>query len=324
MNWNLLRPEYATWQPEWTEEEIRSTFFKCTKWQVEETLDPINCPYHYYCTSSYAGNYSQAVDFLLLFFAAASYLATLVFMVMHVSGKGQKSIQSKRYLLPSGPVALPLIILALAYGHRINSAFPLSCTGPAILILVLISALTFDNGAQSDFKYVFFETSTISGILHASMYLDSVILPYYTGLDALVSSTFSGECASCVCRKEVLIVGGTLISYRGWSLTTFSVVGTLCSRIICRVAGAKTGRSIWISSIFESSSWILIIVDCVYLTANPPPERLELRVAAFGGIYVLICLYVIREACIHITRLHSAYKSRTAVVCNASKVEMRK
>ncbi|PQM40068.1 uncharacterized protein Pyn_07220 [Prunus yedoensis var. nudiflora] len=324
MNWNVLRPEYAAWQPEWTVEDIRLTFLKCTRWQVEETLDPINCPYHYFCDSVYPGNYSPAVDFLLLFFAAASYLATLVFMVMHISGRGQSFSQSKRYLLPSGPIALPLIILALAKGHRINSAFPLSCTGPAILLLVLISALTFDNGAETDIKYVLFETSTISGILHASVYLDSVILPYYTGFDALVSSTFSGECASCVCRKEVLIVGGTLISYRGWSLTTFLVVGTLCWRIICRLRGTKRGKFMLIRSLLGSSSWILIIIDCAYLTINNPPERLVLRVAAFGGIHVLICLYVIRAACTHITHLHSVYKCRTAVVCNTSKVEMRK
>ncbi|WJX10602.1 hypothetical protein P8452_01300 [Trifolium repens] len=58
-------------------------------------------------------------------------------------------------------------------------------------------------------------SSTISGILHASIYLDSILLPYYTGFDALMSSTFSGECATCVCRKEELVVGGKLVKYKG-------------------------------------------------------------------------------------------------------------
>lgn len=304
MNWNLLLPEYPAWQPEWNHGDIRLTFFKCLKWQVEETLNPIDCPYHYFCDSVYPGNYSSVVDNLLLFFIASTYLATLVIMVMHIAGRGQSCVQSKRYLLPSGPIALPLIILALAKGHRINTTFPLSCTGPAILQLVQISALTFANGADNDLKYVFFEASTISGILHASMYLDAVILPYYTGFDALVTSTFSGECSSCVCRKEVLIVGGTLVSYTGWSLTTFLVVGTLCWRVICRLYGRKLGKFILIRSLLESSSWIFIIIDCVYLATNSPPEKLMLRVATFGGILVLICLAVIRELCTCITQIY--------------------
>lgn len=304
MNWNLLLPEYPAWQPEWNHGDIRLTFFKCLKWQVEETLNPIDCPYHYFCDSVYPGNYSSVVDNLLLFFIASTYLATLVIMVMHIAGRGQSCVQSKRYLLPSGPIALPLIIFALAKGHRINTTFPLSCTGPAILQLVQISALAFANGAHDDLKYVFFEASTISGMLHASMYLDAVILPYYTGFDALVTSTFSGECSSCVCRKEVLIVGGTLVSYTGWSLTTFLVVGTLCWRVICRLYGRKLGKFILIRSLLESSSWILIIIDCVYLATNSPPEKLMLRVATLGGILVLICLAVIRELCTRITQIY--------------------
>lgn len=304
MHWNLLLPEYPAWQPEWNHGDIRLTFFKCLKWQVEETLNPIDCPYHYFCDSVYPGNYSSAVDNLLLFFIASTYLATLVIMVMHIAGRRQSCVQSKRYLLPSGPIALPLIIFALAKGHRINTTFPLSCTGPAILQLVQISALAFANGADNDIKYVFFEASTISGMLHASMYLDAVILPYYTGFDALVTSTFSGECSSCVCRKEVLIVGGTLVSYTGWSLTTFLVVGTLCWRVMCRLYGRKLGKFMLIRSLLESSSWILIIIDCVYLATNSPPEKLMLRVATFGGILVLICLAVIRELCTCITQIY--------------------
>lgn len=324
MNWNLLLPEYPAWQPQWNHGDIRLTFFKCLKWQVEETLNPIECPYHYYCDSVYPGNYSPVVDNLVFFFIVSTYLATVVIMVMHIAGRAQSCVQSKRYLLPSGPIGLPLIIFALAKGHRINTTFPLSSTGPAILQLVQISALAFANGGDNDIKYVFFEASTISGILHASMYLDAVVLPYYTGLDALVKSTFSGECPSCVCRNEDLVVGGTLVSYRGWGLTTFLVVATLCWRVISRLYGRKLGKFILIRSLLESSSWILIIIDCVSLSTNSPPERLMLQVAAFGGILVLICLCVIRELCTCLTHQHSVYKSRTEDVCNRSKIEMTK
>ncbi|XP_004308747.1 PREDICTED: uncharacterized protein LOC101306970 [Fragaria vesca subsp. vesca] len=169
-------------------------------------------------------------------------------MVMHIAGRAQSCVQSKRYLLPSGPIGLPVIIFALAKGHRINTTFPLSSIGPAILQLVQISALAFANGGDNDIKYVFFEASTISGILHASMYLDAVVLHYYTGLDALVKSTFSGECPSCVCRNEDLVVGGTLVSYRGWGLTTFLVVATLCWRVISMLYGRKLGKFILVSA----------------------------------------------------------------------------
>ncbi|KAF3439768.1 hypothetical protein FNV43_RR18046 [Rhamnella rubrinervis] len=306
MNGQLLWPEFPALQPEWTMEDIRLTFFKCVRWQVEETMDPINCPYHYYCDSAYSGNYSSAVDIIALIFTTTSYLATLIIMVMDISRRGQTGSSSHRYLLPSGPVSLPLILLALAHGHQINTIFPLSCTGPAILQLIHISALSFDNGAAKDIKYVFLEASTISGILHASLYLDSIILPYYTGLDALVSSTFSGECISCVCRKEVLVAGGTLVSYRGWSLTTFSVVAALCLRIISRMPGGKTRKTILIRSSMESLCWILISIDCLYLLTRTPPERLMLRVAAFGGIFVLICLHVLKKVCTLITQWQCA------------------
>ncbi|XP_050385839.1 uncharacterized protein LOC126802276 [Argentina anserina] len=245
-----------------------------------------------------------------------------ILQMFKMAGRGQSCVQSKRYLLPSGPIALPLIILALAKGHRINTSFPLSTTGPAILQLVLISALTFTNGGDSDIQYVFFKASTISGILHASMYLDAVILPYYTGLDALVKSTFSGECPSCVCRNEDLVVGGRLVSYTGWSFTSFLVVGTLCWRVVCRLYGRKLGKFTLVRPLLESSSWILITIDCVYLSTISPPEKLMLPVAAFGGILVLICLCVTRELCTSITHLHFVYKYRTADICNRGKVEM--
>ncbi|KAJ7954579.1 putative Transmembrane protein [Quillaja saponaria] len=277
MNRQLWHPDYQAFQAEWAlQEDISTTFLKCISWQVEETLDPTNCPYHYFCDSTYPGNYPPAVDIFVFLFTTASYLVTLVILVMDmISGSGTTFLtKSKRYLLPSGPIFLPVILLVLANGYRINTIFPLSCIGPAIIHLILISALSFDNGADKDIQYVFFAASTISGILHASLYLDSFLLPYYTGFDALLSSDFSGECASCVCRKEVLVVGGKLVSYRGWSVTTFCVVGVLCLRIICRVYGGKA--------------------------ANSVPERALLRVSAFGGIFLLICLHFLKEACAQI------------------------
>ncbi|PON97164.1 hypothetical protein TorRG33x02_069200 [Trema orientale] len=198
MNWQLLLPEYPNQLPEWALDDVRLMFYKCVRWQFEETMDPTNCPYHYFCDSAYPGNYSPVVDILVLILTTASYFATLFIMVMDISGREQTSILLKRCLLPSGPVSLPLILLALAKGYRINTIFPLSLAGPAILQLVHISALSFDSGAGKDIKFVFLEASTISGILHASMYLDSILLPYYTGYDALMMSSFSG----CVGRQK--------------------------------------------------------------------------------------------------------------------------
>lgn len=322
MQWQLLLPEYPTQQPEWVLEDIRLMFFKCVKWQFEETMDPINCPYHYFCDSAYPGNYSPAVDILVLIFTTASYFTTLIVMVMAMSGRGKLGNLSKRYLLPSGPVSLPLIILVLAKGYRINTIFPLSLAGPAILQLVHISALSFDGKAVKDIKYVFFEASTISGILHASLYLDSILLPYYTGLDALMSSSFSGECPSCVCRKDALIVGGRLVSYRGWSVTTFLVVGTLCLRIVCRVSGERSGNILLVKSSLEGIGWILITLDCIYLSRKPPPERLTLHVAVFGGIFVLICLHGLKTVCSQIIRLYTKFnKNRIGNICIANKME---
>lgn len=305
MDRQFLRPKNPAFLPEWDLEDVRTTFLKCIRWQVEETLDPINCPYHYYCDSTYPGNYPPAVDVLVLVFTTTSYLTTLVLMVIDISRRGRTSLnQSRRYLLPSGPISLPIILLMLAKGHRINTIFPLSCIGPAILQLVHISALTFNYNADEDIKYAFFEASTISGILHASLYLDSVILPYYTGFDALVSSSFSGECASCVCRKEVLIVGGKLVSYRGWSVTTFFVVGALCLRIVRRLSEANRGKITAIMTFLESLALILIIKDSVYLIMNSPPEQYLLRAAAFGGVFVMICLHLLKKACNQVIQWH--------------------
>ncbi|KAG6748297.1 hypothetical protein POTOM_048214 [Populus tomentosa] len=209
----LYRRDLA-FRSEWPSEDVQAVFFKCVRWQVEDTMDPINCPYHYYCDSTYPGNHPPYVDVLAFLFTTALYLVTLAIMVVDISRRGRTYLRkSKRYLQPSGPVSLPLILFVLAKGYRINTVFPLSCFGPAILQLLQVSALTFDCGIDKDVRYAFLQASTISGILHASLYLDSIILPYYTGFDALVSSTFSGECPTCVCRKEVLVVGGRLIRF---------------------------------------------------------------------------------------------------------------
>ncbi|KAJ8898727.1 hypothetical protein K2173_004893 [Erythroxylum novogranatense] len=282
---------------QWGSEETRVTFFKCIRWQIEETLDPIDCPFHYYCDSIYPGSYPPYVDVLVLLSTTASYLAALVIVVLDIA-RGDRTCPSpsKKFLIPSGPVVLPIIILALAKGYRINTVFPLSSFGPAILQLLYVSALTFDCSVDKDIRYAFFEASTISGILHASLYLDAIILPYYTGLDAMVSSKYSGECESCVCREEPLVVGGRLVSYRGWSITTFMVVGTLCLRITCTMIGGKKGTVKLIKSLLESLSWILITLDCSYLLAKAPIERSIMGIAAFGGLLVLICINITKLA----------------------------
>jgi hypothetical protein len=302
----LYRRDLA-FRSEWPSEDVQAIFFKCVRWQVEDTMDPINCPYHYYCDSTYPGNHPPYVDVLAFLFTTALYLVTLAIMVVDISRRGRTYLrESKRYLQPSGPVSLPLILLVLAKGSRINTVFPLSCFGPAILQLLQVSALTFDSRIDKDVRYAFLQASTISGILHASLYLDSIILPYYTGFDALVSSTFSGECPTCVCRKEVLVVGGRLIRYRGWSLTTFLVIGVLCSRILCRVTGENKSKIMSIKTLLESLGLILITVDCIYLIRRSPEQSL-MRIAAFGGVLVLICLQMIKKMSAQMIQWHSAH-----------------
>lgn len=302
----LYRRDLA-FRSEWPSEDVQAIFFKCVRWQVEDTMDPINCPYHYYCDSTYPGNHPPYVDVLAFLFTTALYLVTLAIMVVDISRRGRTYLrESKRYLQPSGPVSLPLILLVLAKGSRINTVFPLSCFGPAILQLLQVSALTFDSRIDKDVRYAFLQASTISGIIHASLYLDSIILPYYTGFDALVSSTFSGECPTCVCRKEVLVVGGRLIRYRGWSLTTFLVIGVLCSRILCRVTGENKSKIMSIKTLLESLGLILITVDCIYLIRRSPEQSL-MRIAAFGGVLVLICLQMIKKMSAQMIQWHSAH-----------------
>lgn len=290
---------------EWDLQDIQNTFFKCISWQVEETLDATNCPYHYVCDRTYPANFPPSVDLFLLLFTSASYLITLFIAVTDMTSGRRERRSPNRYLLPSGPISLPIIILAFAKGSQINTIFPLSSMGPPILQMVLISALSFDYASDKDIKYVFFAASTVSGILHASMYLDSIVLPYYTGLDALLSSTFSGECETCVCRKEALIVGGKVVKYRGWSVTTFMVVSVLCLRIVSRImysggGESENGKMLVVKFLMEKLCWVLIAIDCVYLSAKSPPGRVVLRVSAFGGILLLISLHVLKEICTHI------------------------
>lgn len=279
--------------PEWELHDIKTTLFKCTRWQFEDTLDPFNCPFHYFCDSIFPGTYPPGIDFLFYSFTAASYLTTLAIMLLDFT-KTRQLNQSKRYLLPSGPVALPLILLGLAKGQRINAVFPLHCIAPAVLQLVQISALAFDNGPDKSLKNAIFEASTISGVLHASMYLDSVILPFYTGFDALVSSRFSGECPSCICRKDALVVGGKLNLYQGWSLTTFSVVVALCFRMACRLSGDRRWRIWACKPIVESLGWVLITKDCIFLLLKSPPEQPLAQAVSFGAMIVLICLHFLK------------------------------
>ncbi|XP_030453164.1 uncharacterized protein LOC115674787 [Syzygium oleosum] len=307
MDPNLVDSRYSPVRFRRVSGDVRTTFFKCVRWQVEETLDPVDCPYHYYCDSTYPGDYSQVVDGLVLLFSVASYLVALIIMILEVSGKRKSRLcKLKRYLLPSSPLSLSVTLLILAKGHQINSMFPVSCMGPAIFHLALISALVFDEGTVSDVKYVIFQASTISGILHASLYLDSVLLPYYTGFDALVSSTFSRECESCVCRSEVLVVGGMLVTYRAWSITSFLVAGALCLRVICRVS-SDVGKITHMSKYsLETLGLASVVWDSMYLLRNSPPERFLLRTVASGAELTLICIYVVGRICARIrqSQLH--------------------
>ncbi|CAL9236487.1 unnamed protein product [Arabidopsis halleri] len=309
---------------EWEmDSDRKKTFFKCTKWQFEDTLDPINCPFHYFCDSIYVGDYPQITDVLVFFFVTVTYLTTLVVVLRKViisrsrrreNGDDDDDDKAKRYLLPSGPIFLPLIILILAKGQRINALFPISIFGPAILQLVQLSVLLFENNIEKEASFVFFEASTISGILHASLYLDAVILPYYTGFDALVTSTFSGVCKSCICRKEPLIVGGKIVTYRGWSSTTFLVVGVLILRIIsklCKEEGKKK-RVLAIKNAVEGLALLVLIRDCVYLAVmSPAEEPILFRVFVYGSLLLLICVYVITQLCCLVSRRQSKKTSDT-------------
>ncbi|XP_068635879.1 uncharacterized protein [Aristolochia californica] len=306
----LLHPQNPAFQYEWTEQNVTTTFFKCTQWEVQETTDLINCPYHYFCDSFYPGNYSPIIDFLVLIFAAVSYMITISFTLLETRGGNLGFIPSqskRRYWIPSGPISLPLTLLALAKGQRINTIFPLSNVGPALLQLVYVSALAFEYTLDKSIKYVIFEVSIVSGVLHASLYLDSIILPYYTGLEALVFSTFSGLCVSCVCRRKALVVGGNLITYRGWSGTMFCVVATLCSRLIYRFSGEDNRRVLLMKYLLEGFSWVLIATDCVYLMVKSPEGEL-LVMTVFGSILLLVCIHLLKK-------MHRVFASLNGVCC---------
>ncbi|WOL09961.1 hypothetical protein Cni_G18715 [Canna indica] len=278
---------------------IESLFFKCTRWQLEETTDLINCPYHYFCDSGYQGDYPPAVDYLVVLFAAFSFLSAAAFTLLEFSRRPGSSTElavngrlKRRHLIPSGPISLPLVVLILGNGHRINTIFPLSRFGPALLQLVYVSALAFRNRAETDIVYGVLEASTVSGILHASLHLDTIILPYYTGLEALRRSTFSGVCTSCVCRREELVVGGSQSAYRGWSITTVLISSALCSRMACRILGEQW-LSLCIRCSLEGMSWVLIAKDSLALMRGVPEGSL-LDLVVYAALSALIFLNFLR------------------------------
>jgi hypothetical protein len=261
---------------------VTRQILKCTRWQLEETTDFVTCPYHYYCDSAYPGDYPAAVGVLVAAFAAYCFLSTLAFTVLDLV-RGNAPVAAgvrRKYLVPSGPFLLPLVLLAFAKGQRVNSVFPVAELGPALLLLLQASALAFRNEADGDIRYAVLEASTVSGVLHASLYLDAVVLPYYTGLEALRWSRFSGECASCLCRMEPLVVGGTAVQYRGLSKTALAIIFALCSRMVCRIYGEER-LSAWTRSALEAVGWVFVAADAVYLVG---------WVAAEGGAVVAVLL----------------------------------
>lgn len=272
---------------------VTRQILKCTRWQLEETTDFVTCPYHYYCDSSYPGDYHPAVGALVAAFAAYCFVAALAFAVLDLARSGAAGVRGvkRKYLVPSGPFLLPLVLLALAKGQRVNAVFPLAQLGPALLLLLQASALAFRNEADGDIRYAVLEASTVSGVLHASLYLDAVVLPYYTGLEALRWSRFSGECASCLCRMEPLVVGGTAMRYRGLSKTALAIIFALCSRMVCRIYGEER-LSAWTRSALEGVGWVLVAADAVYLVGWVAAEGGAVGVAAYSLVAGLVFLCV--------------------------------
>uniref|UniRef100_A0ACD5XIW6 Uncharacterized protein n=1 Tax=Avena sativa TaxID=4498 RepID=A0ACD5XIW6_AVESA len=272
---------------------VTRQILKCTRWQLEETTDFVTCPYHYYCDSSYPGDYHSAVGGLVAAFAAYCFVAALAFTVLDLLRSGTAGVRGikRKYLIPSGPFLLPLVLLALSKGQRINAVFPLAQLGPALLLLLQASALAFRNEADGDIRYAVLEASTVSGVLHASLYLDAVVLPYYTGLEALRWSRFSGECASCLCRMEPLVVGGTAMRYRGLSKTALAIIFALCSRMVCRIYGEER-LSAWTRSALEGVGWVLVAADAVYLVGWVAAEGGAVAVAAYSLVAGLVFLCV--------------------------------
>jgi hypothetical protein len=274
---------------------ITRQILKCTRWQLEETTDFITCPYHYYCDSSYPGDYSAAVGVVVAVFAAYCLLSAAAFTVVEI-GSGAMAAGGvgrikRKYLVPSGPFLMPLVLLVLAKGQRINAVFPLARLGPALLLTLQASALAFRNEADGDVRYAVLEASTVSGILHASLYLDAVVLPYYTGTDALRWSRFSGECATCLCRMEPLVVGGRTVLYRGLSKTALAIIFALCSRMVCRIYGEER-LSVWTRSALEIVSWVFVSGDAVYLAGGALTEGAAASVAVYALVAALVFLCV--------------------------------
>uniref|UniRef100_A0A0D9XIG2 Uncharacterized protein n=1 Tax=Leersia perrieri TaxID=77586 RepID=A0A0D9XIG2_9ORYZ len=246
---------------------ITRQILKCTRWQLEETTDFITCPYHYYCDSAYPGDLSPAIGALVAAFAAYCLLTTFFFTILDIVPRGAINSNGntrRKYMVPSGPFLLPIVLLALAKGQRINAVFPVSRLGPALLLTLQASALAFRNEADGDLRYAVLEASTVSGILHAALYLDAAVLPFYTGTDALRWSRFSGECATCLCRMDPLVVGGNTVAYRGLSKTALAIIFALCSRMVCRIYGEER-VSAWTRSALEVASWVFVAGDAVYL-----------------------------------------------------------
>ncbi|OEL19387.1 hypothetical protein BAE44_0019594 [Dichanthelium oligosanthes] len=271
---------------------ITRLILKCTRWQLEETTDFITCPYHYYCDSSYPGDYSASIGILVAAFTAYCILSAAVFTALDIARSGSALGRIKRkYMVPSGPFLLPLLLLVLAKGQRLNHVFPVAQLGPALLLTLQASALVFQNEAEGDLRYAVLEASTVSGILHASLYLDAVVLPYYTGTDALRWSRFSGECTTCICRMEPLVVGGRTVLYRGLSKTTLAVIFALCSRMVSRIYGEQRLSS-WTQSALEGASWVLLAGDTVYLTGWALAECAAAGIAVYGLVAALVFLCV--------------------------------
>jgi len=279
---------------------ITRQILKCTRWQLQETTDLITCPYHYYCDSSYPGDYSTTVGVVVAVFSAYCLLSTAIFTVLEIgTGAGARAaggivgrfVKRRKYLLPSGPFLLPLVLLVLAKGQRINAVFPLARLGPALLLTLQASALAFRNEADGDVRYAVLEASTVSGILHASLYLDAVVLPYYTGTDALRWSRFSGDCATCLCRMEPLVVGGRTVLYRGLSKTALAIIFALCSRMVCRIYGEERLSALTRSAL-EGVGWVLVAADAVYLVGWVAAEGGAVAVAAYSLVAGLVFLCV--------------------------------
>ncbi|XP_057833157.1 uncharacterized protein LOC131043935 [Cryptomeria japonica] len=281
---------------------LSKTFLKCKVWQVEETLDTINCPYHYYCNTTYPGNYLAVVDWFAVLLAAALCLCLSGVMIWEVRGRlfGQDFSRGKaRYWVPSGPLLLPLSLLVMAKGHRINSVFPMAYMAPAWLKLLHISALGFTgyeiNGVSKNLNAVVFEVSMAVGMLHGSLYVDAVTLPYYTGVEASMSMS-SGICRSCICRKEPLVAGGTFF-YRAWSYGSFVVFSGLLSRLAYGLWWNDGNAERFISLArwgLELLAWGFTAWDVFKMGHNSPPLQHGLpykSVMAPLLLMLLLCFY---------------------------------